>query len=114
MYTFSVMFRFLLLARLQWLEPAGRKRKSADIGQKTFMLIYPDPMFYKAEHTSLVKNKVKINVTIIFIALPFTLAFVIQAGSYSAEARTATTSFLVRLERSCPVRNFVVHLNGAC
>jgi hypothetical protein len=42
-YMFSVMFCFLLPARLQWLEPAGRKRKSADIDRKKYMLIYPDP-----------------------------------------------------------------------
>jgi hypothetical protein len=34
---------FLLPARLQWLEPAGGKQKSADIEQKTYTFIYPDP-----------------------------------------------------------------------
>jgi hypothetical protein len=41
-----VMFCFPLPARLQWLEPAGRKQKSADVEQKTYTLIYPDPLFY--------------------------------------------------------------------
>jgi hypothetical protein len=44
-YTFSVTFCFLLFAKLQWLEPAGGKRKSADIKQKAYMLIYPDPFY---------------------------------------------------------------------
>ncbi len=43
MYMVALMFRFPLPARLQWLEPAGRKRKSADIEQKMYTLIYPDP-----------------------------------------------------------------------
>jgi hypothetical protein len=34
---------FLLPARLQWLEPAGGKQKSADIEQKTYTFIYSDP-----------------------------------------------------------------------
>jgi hypothetical protein len=40
---FSLTFRFPLPARLQWLEPAGRKRKSADFERKMYTLIYPDP-----------------------------------------------------------------------
>jgi hypothetical protein len=35
--------RFLLLARLQWVEPAGGEQKSADIEQKMVTLIYPYP-----------------------------------------------------------------------
>ncbi len=42
-YTFSVTFCFPLPARLQWLEPAGRKQKSADVERKMYTLIYPDP-----------------------------------------------------------------------
>ncbi len=37
----TVMFCFLLPARLQWLEPAGGKQ-STDVEQKTYALIYPD------------------------------------------------------------------------
>jgi hypothetical protein len=45
-----VTFHFLLPARLQWLEPAGGKRKSADIERKMYTLIYPDPSFYQYEN----------------------------------------------------------------
>ncbi len=53
-YTVPVMFRFLLPARLQWLEPAGIKRKSADVERKTYTLIDPDPSLCSKCHETFV------------------------------------------------------------
>ena len=58
-FTFSVTFRFPLPARLQWLEPAGGKWKSANVEWKTYTLIYPDPTVYKNTQTKDIKVKYK-------------------------------------------------------
>jgi hypothetical protein len=51
-YKVPVTFRFPLPARLQWLEPAGGKWKSADVERKTYMLIYPDPILFNPTRKS--------------------------------------------------------------
>ncbi len=54
---------FPLPARLQWLEPASGKRKSADVERKTYTLIYPDPSFSSLRKGATTMNTTTLGIT---------------------------------------------------